>query len=151
MSDSILDYTAKIVSSHVSYNATQADAVTTLIQSVYQTLAKLGSPEVAAETVREPAVPIKKSVFADYIVCLEDGKKLKMLKRHLQTAYSLTPDEYRAKWGLPSSYPMVAPDYSERRSGLAKSYGLGQSRARAGAAAAEVVVPTPKKGKRKPG
>jgi predicted transcriptional regulator len=88
-------------------------------------------------------------VFPDYIVCLEDGKKLKMLKRHLQTAYGLTPDEYRAKWGLPASYPMVAPHYSERRSGLAKSHGLGQSRARAAAAAAEVVAPAPKKGKRK--
>jgi predicted transcriptional regulator len=150
MSDSILDYTAKIVSSHVSNNATEADAVTTLIQSVYQTLAKLGSPEVTVDTVREPAVPIKKSVFGDYIVCLEDGKKLKMLKRHLQSAYGLTPDEYRAKWGLPASYPMVAPNYSEQRSGLAKSYGLGQSRARA-AAAAEVIVPATKKGKRKAG
>jgi predicted transcriptional regulator len=148
MSDSLLDYTAQIVSSHVSNNATQADAVTSLIQSVYQTLAKLGSSEVAVETVLQPAVPIKKSVFADHIVCLEDGKKLKMLKRHLQTAYGMTPDEYRAKWGLPSSYPMVAPDYSERRSGLAKSNGLGQSRAPA-AAAAEVAAPAPKTGRRK--
>ena len=97
-----------------------------LIQQVYAALTTLGSAPAQAAERPEPAVPLKKSVFADYIVCLEDGKKLKMLKRHLMTSYNLTPDAYRERWGLPSNYPMVAPSYAERRSALAKSIGLGR-------------------------
>jgi predicted transcriptional regulator len=99
-----------------------------LIQNVYATLSNLSTPPAAPEPKLEPAVPVRQSIKPDYIVCLEDGKKLKMLKRHLMTAYGLTPDEYRAKWGLPADYPMVAPNYAESRRQLAKSIGLGKSR-----------------------
>ena len=122
---SILGFAARIVSAHVANNAVQAAELPELIQKVYQALTALGSAP-AQEDKPEPAVPVRKSVFPDYIVCLEDGKKLKMLKRHLQTSYNLTPDAYRARWGLPSNYPMVAPSYAERRSTLAKSIGLGR-------------------------
>ncbi len=98
-----------------------------LIDRVFQSLAGIATGSAATpEAAPTPAVPVKKSVFADYIVCLEDGKKLKMLKRHLMTSYGLTPDAYRARWGLPSSYPMVAPSYAEKRSTLAKTIGLGR-------------------------
>jgi predicted transcriptional regulator len=97
-----------------------------LIQSVYRSLSTAGEAEAAPAPAQSPAVPIKKSVFPDYIVCLEDGKKLKMLKRHLQTSYGLTPEAYRTKWGLPRDYPMVAPSYAAMRSGLAKKIGLGR-------------------------
>ena len=121
-----LEYAAKIVSAHISNNSVQASELPALIQQVYTALTTLGSvPEQVAEK-REPAVPPKKSVFPDYIICLEDGKKLKMLKRHLMTSYKLTPDAYRERWGLPSTYPMVAPSYAEKRSTLAKSIGLGR-------------------------
>jgi len=125
MSDQLLTLAAQIVSAHVEHNVVPVKDLPALIQSVYATLAQ---PEVRSPEPekREPAVPIKKSVFADHIVCLEDGKKLKMLKRHLQTAYGLTPGQYRAKWNLPANYPMVAPDYAERRSALAKEFGLGR-------------------------
>ena len=130
MSDSstdtnILSLTAQIVSAHLSKNATQADAVPALIQSVFSTLVAVAAPEAAAVKL-EPAVPIKRSVFPDHIICLEDGKKLKMLKRHLATSYQMTPEQYRQRWGLPHDYPMVAPDYAARRSVLAKSIGLGR-------------------------
>jgi predicted transcriptional regulator len=127
MSDPILDLAAQIVSAHVAHNDVAAADLPSLIQSVYATLAQ---PEGQAQVPerREPAVPVRNSVFPDHIVCLEDGKKLKMLKRHLQTSYGLTPAGYRARWGLPPNYPMVAPDYAERRSALAKSYGLGRKR-----------------------
>jgi predicted transcriptional regulator len=124
-SSEILSLTAQIVSAHVSNNAIQAEALPALIQSVYKTLSGTGV-EVAAPDKRQPAVPIKRSIFPDYIVCLEDGKKLKMLKRHLKTAYDMTPDQYRTRWELPSSYPMVAPNYAEHRSSLAKKIGLGR-------------------------
>src|SRR4029077_5708291 len=101
------------------------DALPALIKSVHVALANVGSAPTDV-VLAEPAVPIRKSVFSSYIVCLDDGKKLKMLKRHLKTAYNMTPDQYRAKWGLPSNYPMVAPDYAEKRSALAKSIGLGR-------------------------
>jgi predicted transcriptional regulator len=117
---------AQIVSAHVSHNATPTTELPALIQSVHAALAALGNAAPAEAPRAEPAVPIKKSVLPDYIVCLEDGKKLKLLKRHLQTAYGMTPDQYRAKWGLPADYPLVAPNYAERRSLLAKSIGLGR-------------------------
>ena len=122
---SILGFAARIVSAHVANNAVQAGDLPDLIQKVYRALTTLGAAPLP-EDKPEPAVPVRKSVFPDYIVCLEDGKKLKMLKRHLQTSYGLTPDAYRARWGLPSNYPMVAPSYAERRSTLAKSIGLGR-------------------------
>ncbi len=121
----ILVLTARIVSAHVSKNRVGTDALPSLIQSVYRSLSTAGDvePVPAAQT---PAVPIKKSVFPDFIVCLEDGMKLKMLKRHLQTSYGLTPGAYRAKWGLPADYPMVAPSYAATRSTLAREFGLGR-------------------------
>jgi predicted transcriptional regulator len=120
----VLGLTAQIVSAHVSNNAVSPDALLSLIQEVYKTLAGVGK-EPAQPERPQPAVPIKKSVFRDHIVCLEDGKKLKMLKRHLMTAYRMTPEQYRERWGLGPSYPMVAPDYAKQRSSLAKKIGLG--------------------------
>jgi predicted transcriptional regulator len=135
----ILAFTAQIVSAHVSNNSIQPNSLPALIRSVFTALSQVG---VVAEPVEklEPAVPIKRSVFPDYIVCLEDGKKLKMLKRHLANSFQMTPEQYRARWGLPSDYPMVAPNYSERRSAMAKGIGLGRSRAGRGAAVAAVAV-----------
>ncbi len=120
----LLEHTTKIVAAHVSHNAMAAADLPRLIATVHETLAKLGPEEPAPRP--EPAVPIKQSVKPEYIVCLDDGKKLKMLKRHLRTAYNMTPDEYRQKWGLPSDYPMVAPKYAAVRSELAKKIGLGR-------------------------
>ena len=122
--DDVLGLTAQIVSAHVSNNVVAPDALPTLIQQVYKTLAGVGHAPTAVDRP-EPAVPIKKSVMADHIVCLEDGKKLKMLKRHLMTAYRMTPSQYRERWGLAPDYPMVAPDYARQRSSLAKQIGLG--------------------------
>src|SRR4051812_29443593 len=123
----ILGLTAQIVSAHLSKNRMETDALPSLIRSVYRSLSTAGETEAAAPAAAQtPAVPIKKSVFPDYIVCLEDGKKLKMLKRHLHTSYGLSPDAYRIKWGLPRDYPMVAPSYAATRSTLAKSIGLGR-------------------------
>lgn len=123
--EDLLAFTTEIVSSHVSNNETAAVDLPKLIADVYCALANVNAPAEPESERLQPAVPVKKSVFPDYIVCLEDGKKLKMLKRHLKTAYNMTPDEYRARWGLPADYPMVAPNYAERRSGLAKKIGLG--------------------------
>ena len=120
----VLELTAQIVSAHVSNNAIGADLLPGLIQDVYRTLAGVGKDQVTPEK-QLPAVPVRKSVFPDHIVCLEDGKKLKMLKRHLKTSYNMTPEEYRDKWQLPSDYPMVAPNYAKHRSSLAKKIGLG--------------------------
>jgi len=116
--------TAQIVAAYVSNNPTSAEALTGLIQDVYRTLASIGRDQLPADRP-QPAVPVKKSVFPDHIVCLEDGKKLKMLKRHLKTAYDMSPEQYREKWGLPNDYPMVAPNYARHRSSLAKKIGLG--------------------------
>lgn len=121
----LLALTSEIVSAHISNNAVGGGDVAALIQSVFDTLSVLGSEELAP-TELTPAVPIKKSVTDDYIICLEDGKKLKMLKRHLMTSYGLTPEEYRAKWGLKADYPMVAPAYARKRQELAKKIGLGR-------------------------
>jgi predicted transcriptional regulator len=120
----LLELTTEIVSAHVSNNALSVGDLPQLIQDVYRTLSNVGGAQGAAERP-QPAVSVKKSVTPDYIVCLEDGKKLKMLKRHLKTSYNLTPDEYRKRWGLPRDYPMVAPNYAKHRSNLAKKIGLG--------------------------
>lgn len=125
-SANMLGLTARIVAAHVENNHVAAEALPDMIQSVYQSLAMAGAPEDAHEEPPIPAVPVKRSVFPDFIVCLDDGKKLKMLKRHLQTRYGMTAADYRAKWGLPHDYPMVAPNYAATRSGLAKSIGLGR-------------------------
>ena len=122
----ILGITAQIVSAHLGNNQVDASAIPSLIQSVYRTVSTVGDPEPEAVVVLQPAVPVKKSIFPDFIVCLEDGKKLKMLKRHLYTSYGMTPGDYRAKWGLPRDYPMVAPNYASTRSALAKQIGLGR-------------------------
>lgn len=123
--EDLLAFTTEIVSSHVSNNTIPAAELPALIQSVYKALATVNTAVQPAQERPQPVVSIKKSVFPDYIVCLEDGKKLKMLKRHLKTAYNMTPEEYRERWNLPADYPMVAPNYAERRSGLAKQIGLG--------------------------
>lgn len=120
----VLGLTAQIVAAHVSNNPVSPDSLPSLIQEVYKTLAGVGR-EPAEPERPIPAVPVKRSVFPDYIVCLEDGKKLKMLKRHLKTAYNMTPEQYRERWGLGSDYPMVAPSYARHRSSLAKKIGLG--------------------------
>lgn len=120
----VLGLTAQIVSAHVSNNAVTADSLPALISEVYKTLASVGKEEPAPDKP-QPAVPVKKSVMPDYIICLEDGKKLKMLKRHLKTAYNMSPEQYRDRWGLPPDYPMVAPNYASHRSSLAKKIGLG--------------------------
>jgi predicted transcriptional regulator len=124
----ILGLTAQIVSAHAAHNEVGASALPGAIRVVYDTLANIGDAPAAPVEKAQPAVPIRKSVFADYIICLEDGKRLKMLKRHLATSYNMTPEQYRAKWGLDASYPMVAPNYAERRSELAKQIGLGTHR-----------------------
>lgn len=120
----VLGLTAQIVSAHVSNNSVPPDALPSLIQEVYKTLAGVGR-EAPPPEKPQPAVPVKRSVFPDHIVCLEDGKKLKMLKRHLKTAYNMTPEQYRERWNLAPDYPMVAPNYARHRSSLAKKIGLG--------------------------
>ena len=120
-----LELTTEIVAAYVSNNPVQSSELSNLIRSVHATLQGLSS--TAQEDVEvKPAIPVKKSVTDDYIICLEDGKKLKMLKRHLKTAYDMTPEEYRAKWGLSADYPMVAPAYARKRQELAKQIGLGR-------------------------
>jgi len=122
----ILALTTEIVSAHLANNPVVQADVPELIQQVYSKLNELATAEETAAVELVPAVPIKKSVTDDYIICLEDGKKLKMLKRHLMTAYGMTPEEYREKWGLRPDYPMVAPSYARRRRELAKKIGLGR-------------------------
>ncbi len=124
----LLALTSEIVSSHVANNTVTPAELTGMIESVFGTLAGLAQPKEAEAPKQEPAVPVKKSVFDDHIVCLEDGKKLKMLKRHLATAYGMTPEQYRAKWALPADYPMVAPAYARTRQALAKQIGLGRKK-----------------------
>ena len=126
MNETLITLTSDIVAAHLSNNDVEVDAVPSLITNVYQALSGLGEPEEQPEERPEPAVSIRASVKPDYIVCLEDGKKLKMLKRYLRTNYDMTPEEYRARWGLPSDYPMVAPNYAEKRRDLAKKIGLGR-------------------------
>jgi predicted transcriptional regulator len=126
----LIDLSADIVSAYVSHNALSVTDLPKLINDVHNALKNLQSP-VAADPVEElkPAVPVRKSVHPDFIICLEDGKKFKSLKRHLRTHYHLSPEEYREKWGLPNDYPMVAPNYSATRSRLAKDNGLGRKAA----------------------
>ena len=126
MTETYITLTADIVAAHVSNNSVAVSDLPTLIANVHNALAGLGGGAAARETKAEPAVSIRASVKPDYIVCLDDGKKLKMLKRHLMTHYGITPDEYRAKWGLPADYPMVAPNYAEQRRSLAVKIGLGR-------------------------
>jgi predicted transcriptional regulator len=123
----LLSLTTQIVAAQLSNRPMSANELPTLIQEVYASLQEVGTGATPAGALK-PAVPIKKSVTASYIVCLEDGRKLKMLKRHLRTAYAMTPDQYRQKWGLPGDYPMVAPNYAELRSTMAKKLGLGLKR-----------------------
>ena len=130
---SYIQLTAKIVSAYVSNNTVSSAEIPALIGQVYAALTRVsngGGPVAAPAEPLKPAVPIKRSITAEYIVCLEDGKKFKSLKRHLRTQYDMTPDQYRAKWSLPPDYPMVAPNYAAARSQLAKQMGLGQQRRR---------------------
>ncbi len=122
----LLALTSDIVAAHVSNNAVPSTELSGLIETVFGTLSGLGEGPSEPEVELKPAVPIKKSVTADFLICLEDGKKLKMLKRHLKTAYDMTPEDYRAKWGLAHDYPMVAPNYAKKRQELAKKIGLGR-------------------------
>ena len=125
--DELLQMTVDIVSAYVSNNAIASAQIPELISTIFNSLDVLREDEtIEEEEPLKPAVPIRKSIGDDYIICLEDGKKLKMLKRHLRTTYNLTPEEYRAKWGLPSDYPMVAPNYAKQRSQFAKTIGLGR-------------------------
>ena len=128
----LLALTADIVAAHIARNGVSTETLPDLIRSVHRSLLNTTNPPAPIAEKPQPAVPVKKSVFPDYIVCLEDGKKLKMLKRHLATSYDMTPEQYRERWGLPLDYPMVAPNYAERRSALAKQIGLGTQGRRAG-------------------
>ena len=128
LNETLITLTSDIVSAHVSNNRVSTEELATLISKVYGALAGLGSPAPAPEVALEPAVSIRSSVKNDYIICLEDGKKLKMLKRHLMTHYNMTPADYRTRWSLPADYPMVAPEYAVRRRELAMKIGLGRKR-----------------------
>jgi predicted transcriptional regulator len=134
--ETLITLTSDIVAAHVSNNSVAVSDLGTLISNVYTALAGLKPAEPQAEPLPEPAVSVRSSVKNDHIVCLEDGKKLKMLKRHLATRYNLTPEQYRARWNLPADYPMVAPAYAEKRRELAKKIGLGRK-------------PAPKRGRAK--
>jgi predicted transcriptional regulator len=126
--ETLLTLTADIVSAHVSNNKVSAGDVAALIAQVHSALSDLGKPIVAEEPAKDPAVSIRASVKPDYVVCLEDGMKLKMLKRHLQTHHNMTAAEYKAKWKLPADYPLVAPNYAEQRKSLALKSGLGKKK-----------------------
>ncbi len=141
MSEDMLGLTAQIVSAHVTKNPVPVEELPALIREVYKTLSTIGEVSAAPVGAPKPAVVVTKSVFPDYIVCLDCGKQMTMLKRHLMTEHNLTVDQYRAKWALPSNYPMVAPNYAETRSTLAKKMGLGRSR----------TAPAKKPGRKAPG
>lgn len=126
MKETLITLTSDIVAAHVSNNNVEVADVPALITTVYQALSGLGGEPVTEEARPEPAVSVRSSVKKDHLVCLEDGKKMKMLKRHLMTEHGMTPDEYRQRWGLGADYPMVAPDYAETRRDLAKKIGLGR-------------------------
>ena len=126
MNETLITLTSDIVAAHVANNSVSVDDLPALISNVFGALSSLGQVAPVVEVLPEPAVSIRASVKPDHIVCLEDGKKLKMLKRHLMTHYNLTPDQYRARWNLPADYPMVAPNYAEKRRELAKKIGLGR-------------------------
>ena len=131
-SGELLRMTSDVVAAYVKNNPLQAAELTSVIQTVHSSLSVLNGGGEAKAEPQKPAVSIRRSVTPDYIVCLEDGKKLKMLKRHLRTTYGMTPEEYRGKWGLPTDYPMVAPNYAKQRSAFAKKIGLGRSTKRRG-------------------
>ena len=131
MQETWITLTADIVAAHVSNNSVAVSDLPVLINNVHAALSNLGTPVPEPEIRQEPAVSIRSSIKPDHIVCLEDGKKLKMLKRHLMTHYNMTPEQYRTKWNLPADYPMVAPNYAETRRALAKKIGLGTKRRRA--------------------
>jgi predicted transcriptional regulator len=124
--DPILRQVTEIVTAYLSKNTLPPEEIPGLIRSVHATLGHIAGAEAPVRETRQPAVPIKKSVKPDYIVCLEDGKRLKMMKRYLRARYDMSPDDYRAKWGLPADYPMTAPNYAARRSEFAKKFGLGK-------------------------
>ncbi|TRO94502.1 transcriptional regulator [Glycocaulis profundi] len=124
--EELLRMTTDIVASFLTHNSVPAESVPDMIKSVHATMKEISGGEAKPEPKAKPAVPVSKSVHDDYLVCLEDGKKLKMLKRYLRSQYDMSPEEYRRKWGLPSDYPMVAPSYSRRRSDFAKEIGLGR-------------------------
>ena len=126
--ETLITLTADIVAAHVSNNSVAVSDLPTLIANVHNALTGLGGPAPVETVKQEPAVSVRASIKPDFIVCLEDGKKLKMLKRHLMTHYQMTPEQYRAKWNLPADYPMVAPNYAEQRRTLAKKIGLGTKR-----------------------
>ena len=128
MNNELLSLTADIVAAHVANNRVATNEVSDLIAQVHAALSGLTEPKKPSEPELQPAVPVRSSIKHDYIVCLEDGKKLKMLKRYLRTNYKMTPEEYRLKWKLPRDYPMVAPAYAEQRRGLARAIGLGRKR-----------------------
>ena len=129
LQETMITLTADIVAAHVSNNSVSVNDLPTLIANIHGALTGLTGPApVEPAAKQEPAVSIRASIKPDYVVCLEDGKKLKMLKRHLMTHYNMTPEQYRTKWGLPADYPMVAPNYAEQRRTLAKSIGLGTKR-----------------------
>ncbi|GGD03038.1 MucR family transcriptional regulator [Aquisalinus flavus] len=125
--DDILHLTTDIVSAYVSNNKSSADEIPQLLEKTFAMLTSLRAGGDSEVTNKEPAVPVSKSITPDFIICLEDGKKLKMLKRYLRTQYDLTPEEYRRKWNLPADYPMVAPNYAKKRSAFAKKIGLGKA------------------------
>ena len=124
--EELMRMTTDIVASFLTHNSVPAENVSELIKSVHSTMKEIAGGDTKPEVKAKPAVPVSKSVADDYIVCLEDGKKLKMLKRYLRSQYDMSPEEYRRKWGLPADYPMVAPSYSRRRSDFAKQIGLGR-------------------------
>jgi len=128
LQETLITLTADIVAAHVSNNSVAVSDLPVLIANVHGALSGLGGAPVVPEVKQEPAVSIRSSIKPDFIVCLEDGKKLKMLKRHLMTHYQMTPEQYRTKWNLPAEYPMVAPNYAEQRRTLAKKIGLGTKR-----------------------
>lgn len=128
----LLSLTTEIVASYVSNSNVEAADLPTFVQKVYASLTDLATGKAYSASRPEPAVSIKKSIAEDYIICLEDGKKLKMLKRHLKSAYNMTPEQYRERWGLAPDYPMVAPSYARQRSELAKTIGLGTKRRKGG-------------------
>ncbi|ALG61927.1 MucR family transcriptional regulator [Citromicrobium bathyomarinum] len=127
MTQTLIAFTSNIVEAYVSNNSAELDEVPVLINNVYSALSSLGGGATQEEERPEPAVSVRASVKPDYLVCLEDGKKLKMLKRYLRTNYDMSPEEYRERWNLPSDYPMVAPNYAEKRRELAKKIGLGRT------------------------
>ena len=130
-SNDLLTLTTNIVSAHVANNSVALSDLPRLIREVHDTLANVGAGTQREQERPTPAVPVRRSVTPEHIVCLEDGKKLKMLKRHLKTAYNMTPEEYKERWNLPADYPMVAPNYAKQRSKLAKQIGLGTRARRA--------------------